>query len=213
MNNFTPESVMKDLSRLFPLVYTAFDYGVFKAREYFENQENEDDKIIDRYLAPNLVRFHAVRYLRRAGEDAHEDEENDISMSPIPNNGIHVNCGKYHIKILKSNKGDLPVPGHSQSRRTFYDQPFLEYSDNVDFLNIKLILLWNVDKSYTLGILSLACPKSGEQTRESVTHHWHCRIPTRMLYGEFNDTDVITTAEILDLDLEHDIETGTDDAK
>jgi hypothetical protein len=37
-----------------------------------------------------------------------------------------------------------------------------------------------------------------------------------MLYGEFTDKDVITSDEILDLDLEKDIdieETGTDDAR
>jgi hypothetical protein len=213
MNNFTPESAMRDLAHLFPITYTALDFGVFKAREYFEQQENEADKQVDRYLAPNIVRYHAVRYLRRAGQDAQEDDDSGMSMSVIPNNGIHVNYGKYKIKILKSNKGDLPIPGDSKSRRLFYDQPFLKYSDNVDFLNIKLILLWNVDISYSLGILSLACPKSGEKTRESVTHHWHCRVPIKMLYGEFNDTDVITTAEILDLELENDIETGTDDTK
>jgi hypothetical protein len=117
MSDFTPEFVMRDLAHLFPIVYTALDSGVFKAREYFEKQENEDDRKVDKYLAPNIVRYHAVRHLRRAGQDAHEDDDNEMSMSPIPNNGIHVNYKKYKIKILKSNKGDLPIPGYSQSRR------------------------------------------------------------------------------------------------
>lgn len=216
MSDFTPESAMRDLARVITTIYTALDSGIFKAREFFQKQENEDEKKVDRYLAPNIVRFHAVRYLRRAGQDAYDDNENEMNMSLIPNNGIHVNYGRYKIKILKSNKGDLPIPGHSLSRRNFYDQPFLRYVDNEDFLDIKLILLWNVDQSYTLGKLSLACPKSGELTRESVSHHWHCNIPTKILYGEFNETDIITPDEILDLELESDIdldETGTDDTK
>lgn len=211
MSNFTPESVMAELAFLIRLIYTALDTSVSKAREYFAKQEYEDQRNVDKYLAPNMIRWETLSQLKRAGQNAREEEENGISMSDLPNNGIHIDFKNYSIKVLKSQNGDLPVPGYSQSRRNFYDQPNLY---DGDFSSINLLLLWNIDKPYSLGLLSLACPKSGEETRESVSHHWHCRIPNRILYGEFNETDKIEPNEILDLDIDIDLdETGTDDEK
>lgn len=205
----SPEIVMQELSPLFPSIYSALDFGAGKAKEFFEKQETLEGKNIDLYLAPHLVRYYALNFLKRNGQDARED--NELSLDNIPFNGIHINHGCYQIKILKSNKGDLPVPGHSKTRREYYDQRFIDFG-NGELQDVKLILLWNVDMFYGLGILSLAFPKSGGITRESVTAHWHCKIPEKMLYGKYMITDKITVEEILDLPIEKiDIDkTGTD---
>lgn len=218
MNDFTPESIMKALVTFFPVANAALEHGVFKAKEFFDTQTYEEDRIIDRYFAPHIVRFHALRHLKRAGQNAYDDiDDNDINLISIPFNGIHINYGRYQIKILKSNHGDLPVPGYSIKRRAFYDQPFLTnfISDNEnDTSLIKLLLLWNVKNNYeNLGVLSLACPKSGKETRESVEHHFHCKIPSKLLYGEYKIADEITPDEIFDLPLKEIAldETGTEE--
>lgn len=158
MSTLSPEIVMQGLSPLFPIIYSALDFGVLKAKEFFENQENSAGKNIDLYLAPHLVRYHALNFLKQSGQDARED--NELSLDNIPFNGIHINHGCYQIKILKSNKGDLPVPGHSRTRREYYDQRLIDFG-NGEPSDVKLLLLWNVDRLYGLGVLSLAFPKSG----------------------------------------------------
>lgn len=212
MKHLTPESTMKDLAPIIPTIYTALDHGIFKTKEFFETQERKDDRGIDRYLAPNVVRYYAIRHLIRAGQEAFED--NELSLDNIPNNGIHINCDPYQIKILKSNCGGLPTPGHSIKRQEYYDQLFPGFPDIEEDLSIiNLLLLWDIKGNYDgLRALSLACPKSGKETRDSVQHHFHCKIPTKLLYGEYSDTDVITFEEILDLQFDnvHLDETGTE---
>ncbi len=210
MSMFSPKPIMKDLAVLFPLVYGAMDYAIAQTKDFFENQENAQDRIIDPYLAPNQVRFHAVKYLKRAGQDVQED--NDLSIANIPNNGMHINFGRYQIKILKSSRGDLPVPGHSRIRQGYYSQDNL-FNDDDPNMTINLLILWNAQIDFNgLGVLSLACPKAGGVTRESVAHHFHCEIPQKLLYGVYNVSDEIQDSEIYDLPLKLDIEeTGTDD--
>jgi hypothetical protein len=173
-----PKEVLDDLLEFLPVVCSALDYGVFQAREFFEAEGRE----IDRFLAPNLMRYHAKQLLLRHGHEAEDDNEMDVEN--VPNNGMYVTFGRYHIRILKSLRGDLPIPGQSMSRQLFYQQMALfSHVDGGTQENINLLLLWNVDSYYTLGELSLACPKSGKTSRESVTSHWHCKIPEDYLLG------------------------------
>lgn len=61
-------------------------------------------------------------------------------------------------------------------------------------------------------MLSLACPKSGGTTRDSVEDHWLCKIPDYILYGKYIQGTKIKDEDIFDLPLDDDIyETGTDD--
>ncbi len=212
MSTFSPEFVMNELAQLFPVVYASLSYGTFQAKDYFDNQSYEEDKKIDSYLAPHLVRHHALHQLKREGQDAYAD--NGISFNDIPFSGIHINFGRYQVKVLKSNKGDLPIPGHSKARMAYYDNQFFDWGDN-DPSTVKLLLLWNVDSSYSLSVLSLAFPKSGGISRDSVSAHWHCKIPKNILYGEYKADDEIQIEEIFDLPIERiDLDqTGTDDEK
>jgi hypothetical protein len=202
-----PEFVMREISGLVPLVHSALDHGVFKAKDFFDNQENVTDRAINKSLAPNLVRFYALQELKRSGQDAYEDSVG-VDFPNIPNNGIHISYDNYEIKILKSNRGEIPVPGNSKSRRNFYDQPELlnhtiNQDDNVDHknINLNLLLLWDVITPYNLDILTLACPKQGDKSRDSVEAHWHCRIPDKILLGKYEISETIEVEEILDLPL------------
>ncbi len=197
------ESVLQKLSELWPITYSALDFGIFKTQEFFDNQEREQDKVIDRYLAPNLVRYHAIQVLNGLGHEVRED--NDINLENVANNGIHIKYGSYNLRILKSNLMEIPVPGHSKTRQVFYHQGQINFppdkNNNKDLMEINLLLLWSVEYPYSLSNLSLACPKAGGSTRESVLHHWHEKIPESFLYG----SDIVKTqkgiSEILDLDI------------
>lgn len=206
MNVPEPTKVIRDLSSLIPKVYRAVEVGVAKAKEYFDSHNKEQ---VDPYLGPSIMRWHTINTLRKSGEEASED--NEICLNNVPNNGIYLDNGRYHIRVLKSNNGRLPVPGHSNRRQQYYQQMQLFSSDNDGDIN--LIILWDVDKNYSLSVLSLACPKSGGVTQESVAAYWHCKIPDAILYGEYDiEADIKDEDIFYDLDLSEDKldETGTD---
>ena len=169
---------LRELANIFPVVNSALNYATFKSSWFFRQQEADEYRKIDRYLAPNLVRFYALQAL-------HNDKEGDFNVLNVPNNGLYLTKNNYNIRILKSCNGKLPVPGHSLARQKFYRQEqtsfyFLEDFDVVE-VKLNLIILWEVTSDYSLGKLSLACPKSGDFKRESVTAHWHCIIPDLLL--------------------------------
>jgi len=205
-----PETVLNEVSPLFPVVYTALDLGTYKTREFFEQQEHLDFRDINRYLAPNLVRFYALQHLRL-------NEIALFTLENVSNNGIHLSHERYNIRVLKSNHERLPVPGHSISRQQYYHQQgildLLDSQGNRLADRWNLLLLWNVISGYHLGSLSLACPQAGGQTRESVLAHWHCAIPEGLIFGSF-DNDAPESSEVHDLPLELNIdESEIEDSK
>jgi hypothetical protein len=209
----TFQTVLTEMKDLVPSVYEALDFGIFKSRNFFEEQK----KVIDRYLAPDLVRYYACELLKkRFGENISETYE--PSLYPVPNIGILIECGIYKIRLLKGD--ELPVPINSVSRQMFYQQkePTFSFYDDLEvkqdsqFLN--LIVLWDVDYEYKLlRKLSLACPKSGGDTKESVDVFWMETIPETYYFKKTADTteykDVGT--EDLPITRERISETGTDE--
>lgn len=173
------EKVFNELSVLFPVVNTALEHGTFQAREFFENQ----NKPINKSLAPNLVRYYAKMILQRDGREVFE-EDGKFHINQIPNNGLCIIHGQYWIRILKSAKGELPTQGQSKTKQRFYSQqqyfifPSLE---EIKKENINLLLLWETDSRYNLGNLTLACPKAGNTTAESVEIYWRSEIPNSLL--------------------------------
>ena len=125
LNVPTPEEVKKDIEPVFPIIHTALEQGTLQAREFFEREEKE--KQIDRYLAPNLVRWWAKRYLQQAGYQI-SDDQMDYSFQSLPNNGLYMKAGRYRLRILKSDDGDAPVPGDSVSRQSFYQQTSIVFT-------------------------------------------------------------------------------------
>lgn len=193
---------MKELAPLFPLVQGSLEYGTYRAREFFKQHETEALKKIDPYLASTIVRFYARDYLRSAEGQG----ESLANLPSIANIGLHIKYGSYQVKILKSSDGDIPVPGHSKSRRDYYDQQHLDlFMGDVDSqppLPVNLLLLWSVHEQYELGVLSLACPKSGGITKDSVSAFWHCQIPQKLFHSGIDPNLEISSEEILDLQIE-----------
>ena len=193
------EVVVKDLSTAFPIIHASLDYGTHKVRDFFDAEERS----INRYLAPNLVRYYALDYLSNHGLER-------IVLGNVPNNGLYLSNDQYNIKILKSNHERIPVPGHSLSRQRYYQQQqqFFFLTDVEDSEKLNLLLLWDVIGRYQLGKLALACPQSGGLTRESVSAHWHCLIPQEYYFKQSSNIDVKDVV-IEDLPLQFNIDEGS----
>ena len=182
-SNSEAEVVLRDVFPLLTLVLSALEHGTFKVQEYFENEEVD----VDRCLAPSLVRFWAKKELERTGHDVKEEEEEDFDLEHVTNIGLCLTYRHYHIRILKSFDGGLPVPGQSKKRRELYNQQIemFDYTSNDDRVSspstLNLIILWDVDELYNLQDLRLACPKAGDFTRASVQVHWNVPIPHPVL--------------------------------
>ena len=173
-----PEEVIPELSSILVAIHTALEHGTMRAGEFFEREDER--QTINRYLAPCLVRFWAKQYLESAGHQvSNEDEESDFNMQQLPNNGLCLQYGKYRLRILKSDNGDPPVPGHSLSRQQFYQQTSLllvtDCGIEVQQEVLNLIVLWEITRPYTLASICLVCPKNGKDTKASVEIHW--RVP------------------------------------
>ncbi len=153
MTDSTPEAVVDDLQALVPVLFTAVEAGTQEAALFFE----ERDEPIDPYLFPNMVRWRARRELERAEIDAVEDEE--CSVDPrLANNGILIKHRGYTLRLLKAgDNGDVPPPGPSKPRQSFYNQPLF---GDTEFVN--LVVVWTYRRDTRAVELELTCPKSAD---------------------------------------------------
>jgi hypothetical protein len=140
--------------------------------EFFETL---DGNPVDPFLAPALVRYYAMQFI-----DEKQAEVEGLTRKPLANNGLCVRYNSREIRVLKSDDGDVPVPGPSQKRQDFYQQSFPNWDevageDEPDLLN--LLVIWDVTRRYVFRGLTLVCPKAGELTRDSVEIYWEKDIP------------------------------------
>ena len=163
------------LKKVFPaarLIHEAVEVGIQETVGFFEES---DDKPVDPYLGPALVRYYAMQYI-----DEKEGRVEDLTRTPLANNGLCLRYKSYEIRVLKSDDGDVPVPGPSQKRQNFYQQRFPDWTeiageDESDPL--ALLILWDVTRNYVLRGLTLVCPKDSDITRDSVEIYWEKTIP------------------------------------
>ena len=154
--------VRADVDPLLPVLRQLLDDAAGKAREY--PQENLQRR--DLCFMSHLVRLHVKSELVGLSFDCRN----------IPNTGIFFTYGRYPIRVLKADEGELPVPGKSRKRQDFYGQaPSLELfpletQRQTDGPN--LVYLWDVNKGYFVDSLKLICPKAGGGTKGSVETHW-----------------------------------------
>lgn len=181
---YTPnfEDIFPKVKPLLIKVHQAFEEAVPEAKEFFESQE----KNIDRYLFPNIVRYYVKDLLESAGFaiEMDEDEESvvDYQFQRLVNNGLSGTFKGFRFRILKADRGQLPVPGPSKPKQQFYNQqlplhfgmPFDEY---IKIVRPNLIVLWEVDAHHDFLRLRLACPKTGGVTRDSVQDYFNEPVP------------------------------------
>jgi hypothetical protein len=159
----SPEKTLADLSWLHPEIYRAFEHGVFKAKTHFESETLEWDAS----AFSTIVRVHAKAYLKTKDLEAVEIEQVNLS-------GLSLRFPKYQIKMWKAEGSDLPVPGNSEPKQEFYQQPLFP-SGTDDPIPLRLAVLWNVDWQKNLSAVWLVCPKYGDE--KSAEAHWCVRIP------------------------------------
>jgi hypothetical protein len=115
----------------------------------------------------SFVRYEAKLHLLQAGQDVFETEI-------LSNNGLVMRHLEYQLRLLKSDNGHLPTPGHSRRKQAYYSQQmefFAPMADEpVDMVN--LVVLWDVDAHWSLSGLELVYPKSGGDTKASVSAFW-----------------------------------------
>ena len=197
--------VLDDLRPLIVILHKALEVGTQSTLEFFDAM----DKPVDANLAPCLVRYYAKDFLDSAGhhvENDGSDDGVDYERQTLANNGLLLVHGRYHIRILKSERGGLPRPGLSKARQAFYAQLPLGLSlaeaDNSQPSRLNIVALWHVDSAHTLSYLSVACPKAvRDGGQDSVELHWHERVP-HPAESFVNNTAVHgDTDEVEDLDV------------
>jgi len=164
------DRVRQDLEELIFAVHGAFEDAPRQAKEFFEGQNRK----VDQFLVNDLIRYYVKQYLIQFAFDVTED----YGVNDLPNNGLSVGYKGYQVRILKADKGDLPVP-NSDKKIEFYSQQLsldslLDEQGNVIYaLKPNVLILWELTGSYDFSRLYLACPKTGGRTRESVTAHFN----------------------------------------
>ena len=167
--NISAEQISNDIKELIFKVHVALEDAPRLAKLFFEKQ-NQD---IDPFLVNDIIRYYVKRYLL----DLDFDVTESYKVDDLANNGLSVRYNGYHVRILKADHGDLPIPGVSETKKLFYNQQLsmdLYNSDtNLRRLKPNVLILWDLSSSYDLSQLYLACPKSGGKTRESVSSYFN----------------------------------------
>jgi len=183
----TNQSYTPSFTEIFPkvkplliMVNQSLEEAIPRAKDFFETQEID----IDRYLFPNLVRFHAKSHLETAGlsiqMDEEEESETGYQFERLVNNGLSGTYNGFRFRILKADKGELPIPGVSVTKKRYYNQQLplqLDIPFDSECIHLNLVILWEVNFKYDFYQLRLACPKSGGNTRDSVQAYFNEPIP------------------------------------
>jgi len=178
---YTPsfEDIFPKVKPLIIMVNQYLEGAIPRAKEFFETQ----GKSIDRYLFPHLVRFYVKIQLETAGFSIQMDEEEEPEASyefeRLVNNGLSGSYNGFRFRILKADKGELPIP-FSGAKKRYYNQQLallLDLPPDSELVRPNLIILWEVNTKYDFHQLRLACPKSGDKTRDSVEAYFNEPVP------------------------------------
>ena len=165
----TSTAVLAEIPELVPVLYKALESGTHAMRSFFEDDKAKPDA----FLAPALVRYYAKKFLSSNGV-----EETELDVEDIANNGLSLMHNSYHLRILKSDNGQLPPPGDSERKQKFYSQQMtLGVRPSGVATTLNLVVLWDFDAAYNLRQLWLSCPKAGGIGKASVEEHWSVALP------------------------------------
>jgi hypothetical protein len=185
-----PQVALRLLSDYTPTIYRIFEAAIHESRAYFEEHGEE----IDRYLFPNLVRYHALRLF---GRD--ENKNGDYSIIRLSNNGIKIAHRACLIRIWKADEGELPAAGDSETKLDYYYQPYLPNFFEETGVPPKLAIIWDLDFGFNLNKLILACPKGSENPYQPGEAHWYVEIPHPVAAAEVFTS---TNQDVDDLELQ-----------
>jgi hypothetical protein len=164
-----PDQELHAFEPLSRLLYDAFEVSSDLACKFFEDQ----NKDIDPYLFPNLVRYHVKSFL---AERAHLIAS--MSRGELGNNGLALRFAGRFYRIWKVPLPAFPLAGRTSATLNFLNQwqlpmVFDPASGVMTFSN--RTVLWAVDSNYRLSVLHLACPMKA--TRQDSEVYWSVHIP------------------------------------
>ena len=145
------------------LAWGGLEYGTLQARDYFR----EKKLAFDPYAASMVTRLHARRYIDWQAKIIGLD----VVRAKIPNIGLRLSYLGYWLWIMKAYDDDVPSPGWSDVKQRFFNQLPLPFP-TLQIVGGNVILLWDATKDYRLIGLTLVCPKSIGDTRDSFESHW-----------------------------------------
>ena len=202
---------LEELEPLIPVIFGALENAVFETQEYFETRKERHDP----YLAPCLVRHTTKRFLTTASFQGPTDGPSiRFALEDIANNGLCIMFGRFRIRILKADEGDLPEPT-SHARREFYEQlamPLPTSGGGALSSNsrVNLVVLWDFDRSHDLDGLTLVCPRAGSHDDPSRSY-WRLELPHPVESARADPADSDDIDDIDDLDFRIDDDaTGTE---
>jgi hypothetical protein len=180
--SYTPSfrDIFPKVKPLLIMVNQSLEDAIPTAKVFFETQ----GKSIDRYLFPHLVRFYVKSHLETAGLSIQMDEDEEepeaiYQFERLMNNGLSGTYNGFRFRILKADKGELPIPS-SEIKRKYYNQQLplpLDMPPDSEFVRPNLVILWEVNTRYDFRQLRLVCPKSGGKTRDSVEAYFNEPVP------------------------------------
>lgn len=190
------DKIRQDLEELIFAVHGAFEDAPRLAKQFFEDQKRK----VDPFLINDLIRYYIKRHLAGLRFDVTENYDVD----DLPNNGLSVTYKGYRVRILKAERGDLPIP-HSGTKIDFYNQQLsldslVDDDDNLrqPTLRPNVLILWELTPNYDFNQLYLACPKTGGKKRKFVTAYFNEAIehPVYSLKPEDQTVEMIEEDEI-----------------
>lgn len=174
-----PSEVLRELSPISGLVRAALDEASDEAVKLFEKKK----WTIDPWFHSHQVRLYTKKKLIADGLPEMGYELADLAMS-----GLLIANGGIWMRILKAghdydDEGQrlriVPVSNRSRARCEYYRQS----SFDIDWAALgnqpplKLVALWDVNRSYQLSALDLACTREFDLSRNCVTTYWIVPFP------------------------------------
>ena len=153
----TAEEALKGLSGLTKAIQEFLIDATTVVIPYFEKR----GLATNRRLATDMLRYELLLRLREVGIPV-EDENDQITVAALSNNGIECSCAGWSVKVLRS-AHDIPPPGYSDKRSRFFAQQLtlIQFSDIQAGHDLRpnVVILWDFDYLYTTLALRLAAPR------------------------------------------------------
>ena len=184
------DQALQELNPLTTALYDFLEAGVVEVIPWFHNR----DLPTDERLATDMLRYEVRRRLKGWGIEV--DMEEDVDLTPLPNNGIEGTFNGWSFKLLRSRNDEVPPPGGSVRRANYCSQqlrliPLDEQAGSEPRPNT--VILWNFDSRYEQAQLRLAVPREARGPHAQVACYFNVPVPHPALETVAPSSDVDTT--------------------
>lgn len=196
-----------------PHAYLALDRHKASLSYLYSIFEHATERAKDLLKKPGLhhdgsFHCHLVRYLvSNKVRDSAPQTTHGFRFFPLPNTGLEILSTNDRIRIWKAiGDGEIPPPGDSIGRQDYCDQPddpTLFSPHEYAIINPgRLVLLWDLDASFSLNRFELACPREWNSIWKSPKAHWKLPVPHPANWIQSADNFTGDTDDDFGLDLD-----------